>query len=282
MVLTGVVMVAEIAGGVASNSLALLSDAGHMFTDVLALGLAVFALTMAARPAPARVSYGYYRIEILAALANGVLLALIAAALFYNAYLRFLDPPPVEGPIVLAVAAAGLAANVGGLVILRTASRRCLNVRGAAMHVLGDALSSAAVLVCGAVITTTRWYAVDPLLSAGIGVGIVVGAVRLVREAVDVLLEASPAGIDLGCVRDDIREVRGVLEVHDLHIWSITSGMAALSGHVVLDGAAISRSDETLNAIKTLLRERYRIDHTTIQVESEAYREIGEVHLGVK
>ena len=278
MLLTTIVMVVEIAGGIFSNSLALLADAGHMFTDVLALGLAMFAITFASRTAPDRVSFGYYRLEILSALANGVLLVLISLGIFYESYRRFSDPPDVAGPAVIVVALVGLVSNLTGLFILRGASRRCLNVRGALMHVLGDALSSFAVVLCGAVITFTGWKQIDPILSMMISCVIIAGAVRLVRESVDVLLEAGPAGIELKTVTSDIRGIPGVRQVHDLHIWSITSGMTALSGHVVLEETTLSHSDRILNSIKALLKERYQIDHTTIQIESEAYREIGEVH----
>jgi cobalt-zinc-cadmium efflux system protein len=276
--LLGFVMLVEIGGSIASNSLALLSDAGHMFTDCLALGLALFAVSMACRPASPRVTYGYYRLEILAALANGVLLALIASFLFYQAYQRFLNPPEVAGEIVLIVALVGLVANVGGLYLLRGAKQGGLNIRGAALHLLSDALSSAAVVIGGAVIALTGWYRIDPILSAGIGLVIVIGAVRLVRESVDILLESTPAGLDLSAVAREILGIDGVAQVHDLHIWSITSGMTALSGHVVLKATTLAHSDEILNSIKAHLRDKYGIGHTTIQVESEEYREIGDVH----
>ncbi len=278
MALVGGILLVEIAGGVAANSLALLSDAAHVFTDFLSLGLAFFAVTMCGRPASARVTFGYYRLEILAALVNGVLLALIALGLFYEAVERFSDPPEIDGPLVVAVALLGLAGNVAGLRILRAAPGGNLNVRGAALHVLSDALSSGAVVVSGIAITLTGWYVLDPILSLLLGIVIVVGAVRILKESVDVLLEATPANVDLDAVEAGIRAVQGVREVHDLHIWSITSGMPALSGHVVLSTTTLHHSDEVLNAIKDLLRERHGIEHTTIQVESEAYREVGEVH----
>jgi cobalt-zinc-cadmium efflux system protein len=278
MLLIVVVMLVEIGGSIASNSLALLSDAGHMFTDALALGLAMFAVTMSCRPPSPKVTFGYYRLEILAALANGILLGGIALWLFYEAWQRFVDPPVVAGGLVMMVAAIGLAANLAGLLILRKSARRGLNIRGAAMHVLSDALSSGAVVVGGGVIAYTGWHRIDPILSGGIGLVIVVGAVRLVREAVDILLETTPAGIDLAAVSQDISGIDGVLQVHDLHIWSITSGMNALSGHVVLRQTTLAESDRVLNSIKRTLRARHGIEHTTIQVESEAYEEIGEVH----
>ena len=278
MALTGTFMIVEVVGGLAANSLALISDAGHMLTDVLALALSLFAVTMACRPAPARVTFGWYRLEILAALANGVLLVLISIGLGWEAWRRLVEPQPVTGPIVVVVAAIGLVANVAGLFLLRGAGRRGLNIRSAAMHVLSDALSSAAVVVCGAVVTATGWYVLDPLLSALIALVIVIGAGRLMRQAVDVLLEATPVEIDLPSVAAAIGTVDGVREVHDLHIWSITSGMTALSGHVVLETTTLEHSDRILNAIKVLLKERFQIGHSTIQVESPGYTEVGEVH----
>ncbi len=278
MALAGGVMYVEIAGGIAANSLALLSDAAHMFTDVLSLGLALFAVTMCGKPASGRVTFGYYRLEILAALGNGVLLALVALWLFYEALERIASPQMVSGSVVIAVALVGLASNVAGLMILRSASGSNLNIRGAAMHVHSDAFSSAAVVISGIVITLTGWYLIDPILSTLLGIVIVAGAVRILKESVDVLLEATPKNLDLEMVEAGIRAVEGVQEVHDLHIWSITSGMPALSGHVVLQATTLSHSDSVLNAIKHHLRSRHGIVHTTIQVESEAYREIGEVH----
>jgi cobalt-zinc-cadmium efflux system protein len=272
------VMAIEVVGGLASNSLALLSDAAHMFTDVLALGLALFAVTMACRPAPSRATFGYHRLEILAALGNGILLALAALWIFYEAVRRFVDPPAVSGPIVIAVALFGLAGNAVGLLILSRTSKGSLSVRGAALHVMSDALASLAVVVSGIVIHYTGWLRIDPILGIVIGIVIVVSAVRLLRESVDVLLESIPSGMNFECVEAEIREVEGVLEVHDLHIWCITSGMNALSGHVILEATTLAHSDRVLNEIKALLRERYGIEHTTIQVESERYCEIGEVH----
>lgn len=278
MLLMALVMVVEIAGSFASNSLALLSDAGHMFTDVLALSLAMFAVTMACRPPSPRVTFGYYRMEILAALANGTLLGGIALWLFYQAWHRFIHPPQVAGGLVMAVATVGLAANLAGLLLLKGAARRGLNIRGAAMHVLSDALSSVGVIAGGGVIMLTGWQRIDPILSAGIGVVIVVGAVRLVKESVDILLETVPTGIDPASVSEEIRRIEGVRQVHDLHIWSITSGMPAFSGHVVVEEMSLSESNQILNSIKAILKERYGIEHTTIQIESETYQEIGEVH----
>lgn len=277
MGLTGAVMLVEVAGGLAAGSLALLSDAGHMFADLLALGMALFAVTMAARPAPARRTYGYHRVEILAALANGLVLALIAFSIVFEAVRRFESPGAIDGGLVLAVAAVGLAANLAGMWFL-SRHTHSINVRSARLHILGDALSSAGVLAGGLAIFFTSWYRLDAVISLGIALVILVGAYRVLRETVDILLEATPKGLEPGDVSAAIEQVPGVKGVHDLHIWCITSGMTALSGHVILDGRALARSDEALNTIKELLQRRFGIDHTTIQIESESYSEVGEIH----
>jgi len=275
--LTVVIMVLEIAGGWWANSLSLMSDAGHMLTDALALGMALFAVTVACRPATARKTYGYYRVEILTALSNGVVLVVIALVIFYEAWQRFLAPQPINGPVVLVVSAVGLLANLAGMWILSRASRN-LNVRAARMHVVSDALSSGAVLAGGALIMATSWYQVDAMLSFIIGVVILVGAYHILKETVDILLESTPMDLELSEVCRAIERIDGIQGVHDLHIWSITSGMTALSGHVTLDSVSMARSDDLLNCIKEMLRQRFHIEHTTIQVESESYAEVGEVH----
>ncbi|HET9480346.1 MAG TPA: cation diffusion facilitator family transporter [Candidatus Polarisedimenticolia bacterium] len=274
---TGFVMLVEIAGGLRANSLALLSDAGHMLTDLLALAMALFAVVVACRPATARKTYGYHRVEILSALTNGILLAVISLVIFVEAWRRLMDPQPVSGGLVMAVAAVGLAANLVCYAILSRSSRS-INVRSARMHVTGDALSSAGVIGGGVIISMTSWYRIDALLSFAIGVAILVGAYRIVRETVDILLEGTPRGLDPAEVARAIETMPGVRGVHDLHIWCITSGMTALSGHVILDGAALARSDDALNHMKEMLRLRFLIEHTTIQIESESYTEVGEVH----
>jgi len=275
--LTVVIMVLEISGGWWANSLSLMSDAGHMLTDALALGMALFAVTVACRPATARKTYGYYRVEILTALSNGVVLVVIALVIFYEAWQRFLAPQPIDGPVVLVVSAVGLAANLVGMWLLSRASHN-LNVRAARMHVVSDALSSGAVLAGGALIMMTSWYRVDAILSFVIGVVILVGAYHILKETVDILLESTPMHLELSEVCRAIEKIEGIQGVHDLHIWSITSGMTALSGHVTLDSVSMARSDDLLNCIKEMLRQRFHIEHTTIQVESETYAEVGEVH----
>ncbi|HEU4401532.1 MAG TPA: cation diffusion facilitator family transporter [Candidatus Polarisedimenticolia bacterium] len=275
--LTGAILVVEVAGGIISGSLALLSDAGHMLTDLLALVLSLMAIRFASLPATPEKSYGYHRLEILTALVNGSFLVAISAAVLYQAFRRFAEPAPVQSGVMTGVAFVGLLINLAALRIL-SRSHQSLNIRGARMHIVGDTLSSLGVVATGAVIALTGWYRLDPIVGAVIAVVIVVGSVRLVREAVDVLLEATPSGIALDEVSAAIATVPGVIEVHDLHIWSITTGLPALSGHVRVEDGRNARSDETLNRIKQTMRDRFGIVHTTIQIESRGYQELGEVH----
>jgi cobalt-zinc-cadmium efflux system protein len=267
----------EVAGGLLSGSLALLSDAGHVLTDLLALVLSLMAVRFASLPATPAKSYGYHRLEILTALLNGALLIVMSAGILYKATRRFFDPVPIESRTMMVVAFAGLLANVAGVVLLSRAPQN-LNLRGARMHVVGDALSSVGVLVAGGIIALTGWARLDAIVGGAIAVVIALGSLRLVREAVDVLLEATPAGIDLDLVSRAIATVPGVVEVHDLHIWSITTGRPALSGHVRLDGQEPQTNDEMLNRIKQTVRDRFGIVHTTIQIETRGYQELGEVH----
>jgi cobalt-zinc-cadmium efflux system protein len=260
-----------------SGSLALLSDAGHMLTDLLALVLCLMAVRFASLPATPEKTYGYHRLEILTALLNGTLLLLISAVLMYKAVQRFMAPVPIRGGLMMSVAIVGLTANLVGLAIL-SRGHRSLNVRGARMHLVGDALSSVGVLITAIVISATGWYAIDPIVAGAIAIVIVVGAMRLIREAVDVLLEATPAGIGLDEVSRAIRTVPGVLEVHDLHVWSITTGLHALSGHVRVEAGQHAGADDMLNRIKQTIHDRFGIVHTTVQIEGPAYQELGDIH----
>jgi len=275
--LTGTILFIEVVGGVLSGSLALLSDAGHMLTDLLALVLCLMAVRFSSLPATPEKTYGYHRLEILTALLNGTLLLLISAVLMVKAVQRALDPIPVRGGMMMTVALIGLIANLAGLMLL-SRGHRSLNVRGARMHLIGDALSSCGVLIAGVILWITGWNAVDPIVAGLIAIVIVVGALRLIREAVDILLEATPAGIGLDEVSRAIATVPGVLEVHDLHIWSITTGMHALSGHVRVSADAHVGPDEMLNRIKGTIRDRFGIVHTTVQIESPGYQELGDIH----
>jgi cobalt-zinc-cadmium efflux system protein len=274
--LTGTIAVAEVVGGFLTNSLALMSDAGHMLTDISALALSLLALWFAGKPADQKKTYGYYRMEILSALLNGVLLLAITAFILWEAWQRLRAPAEVKlGPMAV-VAAIGLLANLGALGFLH--STHSMNVRGAFLHVLGDALSSVGVLLGAGLMALTGWFIVDPLISLLISVVIVYGAVRLVRDAVDVLLEAVPSHVDVSTVKELLLKVQGVREVHDLHVWTISSGMYALSAHLVVHDPRVSNNDTILSAVKHELNDRFGINHTTIQIESESYAHLGEVH----
>jgi len=264
-----VVMVAEIIGGILSNSLALLSDAGHMLVDALALGLSLFAMTIARRPATPTKTYGYHRAEIMAALANGTILVLVSIYIFYEAYQRFLDPPLVQTPLMLLVAIIGLIANLIGILLLRKGSRGSLNIKAAFWHIIGDTISSVGVIVGAVIISVTGWYITDPIIAVFIGVIILWGAVRIVRESTDILLEAVPRHIQVGKVIEIIKNASGVEDVHDIHIWTITSGMHALSAHLRIEDQMVSRSAEIVAAVNQNLAKDFNITHTTLQLECE-------------
>ena len=264
------VMIAEVIGGIISGSLALLGDAGHMLVDTLALGLSLFALTIARRPATPTRTYGYHRVEIMAALANGTTLVLVAVYIFYEAYRRFLEPPQVQAPLMLMVAAVGLAANLAGILLLRKSSHHNLNLRAAFWHIVGDTISSVGVIIGGIIIALTGWYIVDPVIAILIGGIILWGAARLVIESVDILLEAAPKHIDIDRVIEAITGIKGVEEVHDMHIWTITSGIHALSAHVRIEDQTVSRSAEIVAKINEDLARYFNISHTTLQLECES------------
>lgn len=269
LAITSVVLVAELVGAWVSGSLALLADAGHMFTDVAGIGLAVLAITFAAAPATPRRTFGYYRLEILAAVVNAVLLFGIAVFILVEAWRRWTDPPPVEGGLMLVFAMVGLAANLVGLLVLRAGSQQSLNVRGAYLEVVGDLLGSVAVLAAAAVIATTGWLRADPVASVLVALMILPRTWTLLREAVDVLLEATPKGVDLEQVRAHILATPGVIDAHDLHAWTITSGMPVLSAHVVLADEAWSDGGggRVLDALGACLGDHFDVEHCTFQLE---------------
>lgn len=274
--LTAVIAAAELLGGLFANSLSLISDAGHMLTDLSALMLSLIAIFLASRPADPKKTYGYYRAEILSALVNGVVLIGLTGFILYQAYQRVGAPETVKLGAAAGVGTLGLLANLLALTFLRRA--HTLNVRGAFLHVLGDTLSSVGVLVGTGLMWLTGWYVVDAVVSMAIALVIVVSAIRLLRDAVDILLEAVPAHVDLERVRSIMTGVNGVTEVHDLHVWTISSGIYALSAHLVVVDPMVCNNDEILTAVKHELLERFGIDHTTIQIESESYAHLGEVH----
>jgi cobalt-zinc-cadmium efflux system protein len=281
LTLTASYMLAEAVGGWLANSLALLADAGHMLTDAAALALALFAAWFSARPATAAKTFGYYRLEILAALTNGVVLVVISLYIFYEAYQRWLDPKPVAGGLLMAVAAGGLAVNLVSAWLLHGAHADDLNVRGAWLHVIGDALGSVGALGAGALVAFKGWYAADPLISALISCLIIWSSWHLIREATNVLLEGTPSHINLASVEAAILQTDGVEGVHDLHVWTITSGRDALSAHVVHASAVAPLA--LLGALRDKLHERFGVDHLTIQMETADLdtQELPPCHAGV-
>ena len=264
-------MVVEFVAGFAFGSLALLSDAAHMGTDVLGLGMALAAITLAQRPATSQRTYGAYRLEVLAALANGVLLFGVAGYVLYEAYRRLLEPPEVPGLPLMAVAVVGLIVNLVSFRLLMAGAKESLNLRGAYLEVLGDLLGSVGVIVAGVIIYTTGWRYADPLIGAGIGLFILPRTWKLTAHALRILMEVAPPGLDVEEVRRRILALPGVLDVHDLHIWTVTSGLESATGHVVIaDGADYH---DVLDKVTTMLAEDYQVTHVTIQCEPAHHEE---------
>ena len=277
LALTCVILAVELAGGVISHSLALLSDAGHVFTDVFALGLAWFAVEQARRPADRRRSYGYQRVSILAALVNSVALIVIVIAIAIEAVRRLANPEPVQGVVVIVAALVGIAINAYVVLGLRGHGRN-LNLRAALLHVTGDIGASAGVVVAGAVILLTGWLYIDPILSLGIAALIAFGAWRIVRETVNLLLEGTPPEINLADVATEIKATQHVTGMHDLHVWALSSEAMALSVHVVLEECPLGDAEHVVRDLESRLCDRFDIGHTTIQVES--CHPCGEIHHG--
>jgi cobalt-zinc-cadmium efflux system protein len=254
----------EVVGGLVSGALVLLADAAHMVTDAAAVGLSLFAAWVASRPPSANKTYGYFRLEILAALANGVALVAVTGGILLEALQRLRTPQPIGSGTLLAVAALGLLVNVVCAVLLHRAKGESLNVRGAYLHVLGDLLGSVGAIGAGVVVALTGWLAIDPLVSVGIALLILVSAVRLVLDAVDVLLEAAPAHVSLAALTHAVAGVPGVTDVHDLHVWTVSSGMVAMSAHVTAPDLA--RHGAVLEEVCRCVR-AFGIQHVTVQLE---------------
>jgi cobalt-zinc-cadmium efflux system protein len=266
LALTAAYMVVEAVGGWLTNSLALIADAGHMLTDVAALLLTLAAIWFASRPATSKKTFGYYRLEILAAFVNGMLLVLLSLWVIYEAYERWQSPPSVDGLNLTLIAVGGFIVNLIAAKLLHHGHSHDLNMRGAYLHILGDLLGSAAAIAAGVMVVAFGWLWADPVCSVLISVIIIIGSIRLVLESVNVLLEGTPAHIDLAAVEMTILETAGVAGVHDLHIWTISSGMEALSAHISHDDS-IGHAD-LLGRVRARLHDTYGIDHLTIQMES--------------
>lgn len=276
LVLSAGYMLVEVVGGYLTNSLALLADAGHMFTDVAALGLSFGAMWLASRPPTARRSFGFYRLEILAALLNGALLIVVAGGILLEVTRRVAHPPEITPLPMLAIAAGGLLINLVGAWVLHRSAADNLNVRGALLHVLGDALGSVGAMVAAVLIWRFQWYVADPLISALVGVLVLRSAWSLVTEAVDVLMQTTPLHIDPAEVVHAIEGIPGVRASHDLHIWTVTSGMVSLTCHVVVED--LPRGMSILEELKAALHDRFDIEHATVQLECDGYRVCSQLH----
>ena len=271
LAISSIYFFAELIGGFLTNSLALLSDAGHMLSDIAALALSLFAFRIAKRPATVSSTYGYHRAEILAALFNGLTLWLIVGVIFAAAYNRFLDPPAVESYGMMIVASLGLLVNVVAGAILYGSHHHNLNLRGAFLHVVSDALGSVGAIAAGLIMLFTGWYVADPVISILIGLLILHSSWNLVKESLSVLMQAVPKGIRLEDVQQALEEVEGVSKVHDLHVWAVTSDIFTLSAHAVVENGGDFH--QVLNGIEDTLKERFNIEHTTIQLETESREE---------
>ncbi|MPY56707.1 cation diffusion facilitator family transporter [Streptomyces spongiae] len=273
--ITLTVMVLQIVGGVLADSLALIADAAHMATDAVGLAMALLAIHFAGRPASDRRTFGYARAEILAALANCVLLLGVGGFLLFEAVERFVTPAETKGGLAIAFALVGLVANMISLTLLMRGQKESLNVRGAFLEVVADALGSVAVLVAGLVILTTGWQAADPIASLVIGLMIVPRTVKLLRETLDVLLESAPKNVDMAEVRTHILALPGVEDVHDLHAWTITSGMPVLSAHVVVSFETLGAigHEKMLHELQGCLGDHFDVEHCTFQLEPSGHAE---------
>lgn len=276
--LTGIIFLAELLGGLWTGSLALLSDSAHVFLDLLALGLSFLALRLSALPANDRHTYGYHRLEVLAALANGLTLLIVAVVIFVEAYHRLGNPQPIKSTEMLVIAVIGLIANVLVAYVLGghhhddhdEHDRKDVNVQSAFLHVLGDAVASGGVILAAIIIGTTGWQWVDPVTSVLIGLLIALSAGRVLKSTLHILLEGVPEGLSVEQIGQAMVSVPGVIEVHDLHVWNLCSRHVALSAHAVLNEHGISRSEPAMQELKYILRQQFNIEHTTIQFECEA------------
>ena len=263
------IAVAEVIGAILTGALVLFADAAHMAADAAGIGLSLLAAWFASRPATDRRTFGYARAEILAAMANSLLLLAMAAVIFVEAARRLASPPAVSSGLLIAFGVGALAANVCSLLVLRRGQAESLNVRGAFLEVAADALGAAAVIITGIIISATGFTLADPIASLAVGALILPRTWRLLREAVDILLEASPKGIDLDDIRRHMCDLPGIRDVHELHVWTITSGLPSFSAHVVVDPEVIDRGDTAimLDELQDCLRGHFDVDHSTFQLE---------------
>jgi len=267
IIFTSLILVIEVVGGIMSNSLALLSDAGHVFVDILALVLSWYGVRQSERPSSSEMTFGYHRVGVIVALVNAISIFAIAIFVFYEAYQRVLEPQEVNSPLMLSVAIIGLSVNLFVAFWLRREQRENLNVRSAFWHVLGDALASIGVIIGAIIIMVTDWFIIDPMISGVIGIIILFSAWRILKEGLEVILEATPYGVDVLEMVEAIKQMPGVKAVHDVHVWSISAELHAMSGHVLIDDVPVSQAAQIRQGIQDMLRKQFDIEHTAIQME---------------
>ncbi len=269
IVLSITILIVEIIGGLASHSLALLSDAGHVLTDIIALALSWYGVRQATRPANHRMTFGYHRVGVIIAIVNALSIFAIAGFILYEAYQRFQQVQVVNSPLMMGIAVIGLAANVVVVLWLRSEQKDNINVRSAFWHALGDALASIGVIIGGLVILLTGQYWVDPLVSVIISLIILASVWSILREGFHVLLEATPKDVDVQAMIKTIKKIAGVKDIHDVHVWSISSNLRAMNGHILIDDISTSQAAKIRAEIEEVVREKYKVGHTTLQLECE-------------
>jgi len=267
--LTGFILVVEVVGGLLSNSLALLSDAGHVFADIIALSLSWYGVRQAERPPSGRMTFGYHRVGVIVALVNAVSIFAIAVVIFYEAYRRWQQPPEVNSSLMLAAAIVGLSVNIFVALWLRKEQQSNLNVRSAFWHALGDALASIGVIIGAVIILLTGWFLVDPIISVFIGFIIILAAWRIFKEGLRVLLEATPQQVDVTKMINALNQIFGVKGVHDIHAWSISPELHAMSCHVLIDDLHVSEAASIREKIEEVLRQQFHIEHSVLQMECQ-------------
>lgn len=269
LILTISIMLLEIIGGILSRSLALISDAGHMLMDSISLMIGFIALKISGKKPTENKTYGFYRAEIISAFINGILLAFVAFYIFREAYIRLLEPMSILEKPMLIIATIGLSANIASALILFKPSRLSLNIKGVFLHVLSDTFSSFSVIIGGIIISFTKIYLIDTLLGIGISMLIFKGSYQLLKETINILMEGTPKGLKIKDIINEVTKVKGVKNIHDLHVWSITTNMNALSAHIVLDNIFLEEASKILYEIREVLKNKFKIMHTTLQIEYE-------------
>jgi cobalt-zinc-cadmium efflux system protein len=276
LIISVTILVAEVIGGLVSNSLALLSDAGHVFADVVALGLSWYAVRQSLKPSNSRMTFGYHRIGVVVAIVNATTIFIIAAVILYEAYQRFQEPPDVNGTLMMIIAAVGLAANIIVTLWLRSEQKTNINIRSVFWHAFGDALASLGVIVGAGIILVTGKFFVDPLISVLISLIILYAAWSILREGVRVILEATPGDVNVLEMIDTLKKIPGVIDIHDVHVWSISPELRAMNGHVLIADISTSEGEAIRGEIEKVVREQYHIGHTTLQMECQKCESSGD------